>query len=46
MILLDTHAWIWWVDKPEALSKKASELLTKAAVKQAIFISAISTWEI
>lgn len=43
MILLDTHAWIWWATSSRKLSKKAGKAI-RAAKKVAI--SAISCWEV
>ncbi len=44
-ILLDTHAWIWWVNGSEELSKEAERVIQICLRKKAIFVSAISTWE-
>lgn len=43
MIVLDTHAWVWWVDAPERLSERA-----RAAIDASpeVAVSAISTWEV
>jgi PIN domain nuclease of toxin-antitoxin system len=46
MIVLDTHAWIWWVSSPEFLSETAKQIIDEAATKKNVFISSISTWEI
>jgi PIN domain nuclease of toxin-antitoxin system len=46
MILLDTHAWIWWVSNPELLSTQADTLINKAMVEKKIYISSISVWEV
>lgn len=46
MIVLDTHALIWWISKPEKLSSKARKEIEKNSKKQEIIISTISTWEI
>ena len=44
MIVLDTHAWLFWVDENfKALSKKAGAALEHADV---LGVSAISCWEI
>jgi PIN domain nuclease of toxin-antitoxin system len=43
MILLDTHAWVWWATSSPNLSKKAARAI-KAA--EAVYISAISCWEV
>jgi PIN domain nuclease of toxin-antitoxin system len=39
MIILDTHAWIWWVNQSEKLSKNASQAINDADI---IGIPAIS----
>ncbi len=46
MIVLDTHAWIWWVSSPEFLSETAKQAIDEAATGRNIFISSISAWEI
>jgi len=46
MIVLDTHAWIWWVSSPEYLSETAKQTIDEAATGKNIFISSISAWEI
>ncbi len=43
MIVLDTHAWIWWVTDPERLSTLAQETIAKATT---IGVSTLSAWEI
>jgi len=46
MIILDTHAWIWFLSNPEELSPIAKEKIESAAEKQAVYVSAISVWEL
>jgi len=46
MIVLDTHALIWWVSDPSQLSAKAKQAITKAKKTKSIAVSAISFWEI
>jgi PIN domain nuclease of toxin-antitoxin system len=46
MIVLDTHAWIWWVSSPEFLSETAKQIIDEAVTEKNVFISSISTWEI
>ena len=46
MIVLDTHAWIWYVSNPEYLSQKAMEYVEQAKREKSIFISCISAWEV
>ena len=43
MILLDTHALIWWVDRPTALGRRALRAIDGAS---ALGVSAISFWEV
>ena len=47
MILLDTHALVWWVAEPQRIPAKARRPLD-AAVKagESIAVSSISVWEI
>ncbi|MBI5142997.1 MAG: type II toxin-antitoxin system VapC family toxin [Nitrospirae bacterium] len=45
MIVLDTHAWIWWLSDPGKLSLKAAAAIEQAAAKSAICVSAMSVWE-
>ena len=46
MIVLDTHAWIWWVASPDQLSEPALEAIEPARERKAIYISSISAWEV
>jgi PIN domain nuclease of toxin-antitoxin system len=43
VIVLDTHAWIWWMSAPERLSTTAREAIAEAS---SIGISTISAWEV
>jgi len=43
-ILLDTHVYLWWLDTPVLLSKKAVELIENP--NNIIYISAVVSWEI
>lgn len=44
MILLDTHAWIWWAaETPRRLSARARRAI---ADSPSVGVSAISTWEV
>ena len=44
MILLDTHAWVWWAaETPRRLSARARRAI---ADSPAVGVSAISTWEV
>ena len=46
MIVLDTHAWIWWVGRPELLSEKAMQRIDRAMEDASIYISSMSCWEV
>ena len=46
MIVLDTHAWIWFISSPELMSKKAERAISDAADQNAVIISSISVWEV
>lgn len=43
MFIADTHAWIWWMDDPRRLSRKAFQALEQ---EEEIGVSAISCWEL
>lgn len=42
-LLLDTHAWLWWVRDDRRLGKEARQAITKADF---VWISAASGWEV
>jgi PIN domain nuclease of toxin-antitoxin system len=46
MIVLDTHAWLWWINGKGNLSPKAIHALSTVSDKNPVMISAISTWEV
>ena len=47
MIVLDTHALLWWVSDPDKIPRRSRRLLDKAiAEKKPIAVSSISLWEI
>jgi len=46
MIMLDTHTWIWFISKPEVLSKKAKKAVSAAVKEKSVLISSISAWEV
>jgi PIN domain nuclease of toxin-antitoxin system len=46
MIVLDTHAWLWWISNPEQLSETAKDIINGAERDRKIFISSISAWEV
>ena len=43
MLLLDTHAWIWLVDRPSALSTEARALIE---ADDQLGVASISGWEV
>ncbi len=43
MIVLDTHAWLWWLAAPDRLSERARETIEQAS---GIGVSTLSAWEI
>ncbi|PZV09909.1 MAG: PIN domain nuclease [Leptolyngbya sp.] len=43
MIVLDTHAWIWWTNESTSLSQKALDAIEQTDL---IGIPAISCWEL
>ncbi len=45
MILLDTHAWVWWVHGDARLSEEHREMLDARTV-EGIGVSIISCWEV
>jgi len=46
LIVLDTHAWVWWIASPERLSPSAKQRIDDEAEKTPILISSISAWEV
>ena len=47
MIVLDTHAWIWFIDSPDKLGKRAAAAIEKTRhAGESLYISCISTWEV
>jgi PIN domain nuclease of toxin-antitoxin system len=46
IVLLDTHAFVWWISSPQKLSKKVRQKIDDAASQQKVYVSSISVWEI
>lgn len=46
MIVLDTHAWIWWINDPGQLSNVARKAIDAAMAKDSLHVSCISSWEV
>ncbi len=44
--LLDTHAWVFFLSNPAQLPSGLEELLEEARRQEALFVSAISAWEV
>jgi PIN domain nuclease of toxin-antitoxin system len=45
-IVLDTHAWAWWVTDDPRLSRKAAHIIREAVRGTGVWLSMISVWEI
>ena len=45
MIVLDTHALLWWVNDPTALSGPARKAIAAAVETKLVHVSCISSWE-
>jgi len=43
VIVLDTHAWLWWLATPERLSRAAGKAIERAP---RIGVSTLSAWEV
>jgi PIN domain nuclease of toxin-antitoxin system len=43
-LLLDTHAWLWWLSDPEQLDAEASRAI--AAPENLVAVSAATVWEV
>lgn len=46
MIVLDTHALVWWVNDPQQLSDISRAAIEIARKDHAVYVSCISSWEI
>jgi PIN domain nuclease of toxin-antitoxin system len=46
LILLDTHALVWWVAEPKSLSARARRAVQSAASSNELAVSAMSLFEI
>ncbi len=46
MILLDTHALVWWVNESEQLSLQSRRKINEEVKNGTVVASAISVWEI
>jgi PIN domain nuclease of toxin-antitoxin system len=46
LIVLDTHAWLWWLSDPGKLSRRASSAIDASLGAAAVYVSSISAWEV
>ncbi|MFN2447387.1 MAG: type II toxin-antitoxin system VapC family toxin [Vicinamibacterales bacterium] len=44
--LLDTHAWIWWIEGDRRLPRRVRDTLDQLAPNERPYLSAISLWEV
>jgi len=45
-MVLDTHAWVWWVGGDNRLSERARRAIERAMGQARLRVSAISAWEV
>jgi PIN domain nuclease of toxin-antitoxin system len=43
-LLLDTHAWLWWLADDQRLGRRARQALTNPRTE--VYVSAASAWEV
>lgn len=48
VLVLDTHAWVWWLSKPEKLSRRQRSAIERARRRggDRLLVSIISGWEV
>jgi len=46
LIVLDTHAWLWWLSDPDRLSRRARSAIDASLGAAAVHVSSISAWEV
>ena len=46
MIVLDTHAWVWWVSGSPQLSAAAAREIEQAMGRGELRVASISAWEV
>ena len=47
MIVLDTHAWVWYIDSPAKVGARAARAIERhRANGDGIHVSCVSTWEL
>jgi PIN domain nuclease of toxin-antitoxin system len=45
VIVLDTHAWLWWLSDPNRLSRRARSAID-SSLGAGVRVSSISAWEV
>jgi PIN domain nuclease of toxin-antitoxin system len=45
-VVLDTHAWVWWVTEDRRLSRPARRAIEKSQARDLLWLSLISVWEV
>ena len=47
-LLLDTHVWVWWITRPERLSRRQRGSIERTLRRSdaAVLVSIISCWEV
>ena len=45
-LLLDTHVWLWFAEKNDAITPKIKSLIEQAADSGELFLAPISIWEV
>ena len=47
-LLLDTHVWVWWANRPERLSRSQRTAIERALRRpsEPVLLSIISCWEV
>jgi PIN domain nuclease of toxin-antitoxin system len=46
VIVLDTHAWVWFLADPARLSRAARAAIDAAMAEEAVAVSSMSCWEV
>ncbi len=44
--VLDTHAWMWWVNGDRRLSRRARTTIQRAGARGDLYLSVYSSWEL
>lgn len=44
--VLDTHAWMWWVNGDRRLSRRARTAIARAGARGDLYLSIYSVWEL